>query len=291
MTCLKNLLQRIQFGIIQLGIEEPKPRIGIYPYLSGDLFMAAADVALVKSSLIPIRIRNRNRTAFVETDLLQDPGVVRYLCNFDGVIIHNGDRVIDQGVIEDFFTSGVKIFATNVNSVEGRLFAIPVGIENAHLRKNGSMHFFNAINVFSSLKKKTDEVLVSFNVATNRRERMRVEALSNEFGFVNRAHSISSYRDKIAKSYFVISPPGNGIDCHRTWEAFYFGAVPVVEKQHWLFGDHELPVFVVDSYVNFFRLSTKEKHEMYYEIINKGCYDAIFFDYWLEFINERLINR
>ena len=26
----------------------------------------------------------------------------------------------------------------------------------------------------------------------------------------------------------MMSPPGNGVDCHRTWEAIALGAVPVV---------------------------------------------------------------
>ncbi len=27
---------------------------------------------------------------------------------------------------------------------------------------------------------------------------------------------------------FVVSPPGHGIDCHRTWEALIMGCVPIV---------------------------------------------------------------
>jgi hypothetical protein len=29
---------------------------------------------------------------------------------------------------------------------------------------------------------------------------------------------------------FVLSPPGNGYDCHRTWEALALGAVPILFK-------------------------------------------------------------
>ena len=35
-------------------------------------------------------------------------------------------------------------------------------------------------------------------------------------------HRNSRYR-------FTLSPPGNGVDCHRTWEALYLGVVPVVK--------------------------------------------------------------
>lgn len=38
------------------------------------------------------------------------------------------------------------------------------------------------------------------------------------------------YYEIIANSKFVVSPPGNGMDCHRTWEALALGAIPVVQN-------------------------------------------------------------
>jgi hypothetical protein len=55
------------------------------------------------------------------------------------------------------------------------------------------------------------------------------------------------YRKKLSMSKFVISPPGNGIDCHRTWESMYFGAVPIVREDFWPFGS-ELPVLPVQKW-------------------------------------------
>ena len=34
---------------------------------------------------------------------------------------------------------------------------------------------------------------------------------------------LSSYK-------FALSPEGNGIDCHRTWECLYLGVIPIVKK-------------------------------------------------------------
>ncbi|CAF3730979.1 unnamed protein product, partial [Rotaria socialis] len=36
------------------------------------------------------------------------------------------------------------------------------------------------------------------------------------------------YLDDLGNSRFVLSPPGNGLDCHRTWEALLMGAIPIV---------------------------------------------------------------
>jgi hypothetical protein len=52
----------------------------------------------------------------------------------------------------------------------------------------------------------------------------------------------------LSNSQFVLSPPGNGADCHRTWEAIYLGAIPIVHKDFWPFNNLELPVLVIDDW-------------------------------------------
>ena len=45
---------------------------------------------------------------------------------------------------------------------------------------------------------------------------------------------------KLYGSYkYVLSPPGMGLDCHRTWETIYFGSIPIVENNslHPLYND------------------------------------------------------
>jgi hypothetical protein len=53
---------------------------------------------------------------------------------------------------------------------------------------------------------------------------------------------------EMCKYSFVLSPFGNGYDCHRTWEALCFGAIPIVRAKHFkhLFAD--LPVLNVDEW-------------------------------------------
>lgn len=49
---------------------------------------------------------------------------------------------------------------------------------------------------------------------------------------------------------FVLSPHGNGLDCHRTWEAIALGCIPVVKTSplDCLFAD--LPVLIVKSWTD-----------------------------------------
>jgi len=42
--------------------------------------------------------------------------------------------------------------------------------------------------------------------------------------------SREKYWDTLGQSMYVASPPGNGMDCHRTWEALYMGCIVLVGK-------------------------------------------------------------
>jgi len=47
---------------------------------------------------------------------------------------------------------------------------------------------------------------------------------------------------------FVISPLGNGVDCHRTWEALVLGCIPVIKRNYLSDLFNDLPVLFVDSW-------------------------------------------
>ena len=59
-----------------------------------------------------------------------------------------------------------------------------------------------------------------------------------------------AYFQELATSMFAWSPPGAGIDAHRTWEALLVRTIPIVLRTALapLYADHSLPVVVVDDY-------------------------------------------
>lgn len=54
---------------------------------------------------------------------------------------------------------------------------------------------------------------------------------------------------ELASHAFVICPEGNGIDCHRVWEAMYVGTTPVV-KRRWVWEHFAtvFPIWIVDDW-------------------------------------------
>ena len=49
---------------------------------------------------------------------------------------------------------------------------------------------------------------------------------------------------------FIPSPPGGGPDCHRTWEALVLGCVPIVKKSRLDPLYEDLPVWIVDDWLD-----------------------------------------
>ena len=109
-------------------------------------------------------------------------------------------------------------------------------------------------------------LLVNFDVNTNPSEReLALGAMCGNSSAgveavpfaecVEKKHGTSQYYSSMRAIYhrnsryrFTLSPPGNGMDCHRTWEAIYLGVVPIVKSGPLddLFVD--LPVLVVDEW-------------------------------------------
>ena len=76
---------------------------------------------------------------------------------------------------------------------------------------------------------------------------------------------------------FVISPQGNGLDCHRTWEALCLGCIPIVKSGlDSLFDD--LPVWIVNDWSEVTQENMVKKIE---EFRNKTFkYEKLTLAYW-----------
>jgi hypothetical protein len=72
-----------------------------------------------------------------------------------------------------------------------------------------------------------------------------------------------------AKAKYVVSPPGQGIDCHRIYESMYLGAVPIVESSSLDYFYAHLPVIIVDSWTDV----TEEFLQTDYEVLKKALDD------------------
>jgi mannosyltransferase OCH1-like enzyme len=92
-----------------------------------------------------------------------------------------------------------------------------------------------------------------------------------------------------SKYAFVISPHGNGLDCHRTWEALCLGCIPIVKKSgisEDLF--YDLPVLIIDHWkdvtINLLNNTIDEFKNTYFN------YEKLTLKYWNNIINKKSEN-
>ena len=83
---------------------------------------------------------------------------------------------------------------------------------------------------------------------------------------------------------FVISPHGNGLDCHRTWEALCLNCIPIVKTSPLDNLYIDLPVLIVNEWNDIsMELLEKTANDFKDKTFN---YDKLTLQYWMDKIND-----
>jgi hypothetical protein len=302
---MKNFLKKIK-NLVNVGIDIKHSRLSSFPFVSGDGFRMMCDLIIESSEDIKnlqknITIHFKKNTeinifvslGFVENKLVQD-NLMRQIEEFNfrdsskvKMIFHNGDKLTDI----DFFNQlhkFARLYSVNVNDAFDCVCGIPIGIENYHHMSNGLMKDFLAFRHRKIERLARDIVVLgSFNVKTNLSERMAVKNSMLNFGFEIHGSGLSheKYLNYLQRSLFVVSPPGNGSDCHRTWEALLMGAVPVIKSNSLSKNVVEnTPILEVENWDDFFSLERHQMKTIYQHKINDGLQKCTL-NYWMNIIN------
>jgi hypothetical protein len=107
-------------------------------------------------------------------------------------------------------------------------------------------------------------------------------------GEINQQVTQSDYYDMLVDHKFVVSPPGTGIDCHRTWECLYLGVIPIIQSDKYLDPIYErLPVLIVKDWSVLTKKYLQKKYSLINKRIQSGYYDYELLDvnYWKNIIS------
>lgn len=191
------------------------------------------------------------------------------------LILHNSDQNFSEKHLDIFDRTKVeKIFSQNVTVNDDRVIPLPIGLANS-CWEWGTISALNEIEV---LVNKANSIYFNFTVEGGARDEKRpacVNALNNldipwieNKSFVDYIRELNSYK-------FIVSPQGNGIDCHRTWEALYLKVIPIVDRNSTTeFYSKLFPIYIVDDW-NDLDLNKLEEFEANADWSN---YDLLDFD-------------
>lgn len=188
----------------------------------------------------------------------------------------------------------VKWYAQNVDleEIPAKLVPIPIGLENRYC-----FDYDKAQMLFDTQKrlpiKKQPKMYVNFNINTNRAERIAALNACQQIGSActirlsQNGDDYQRYLDDIQSHVAVISPPGNGLDCHRTWEALYLGVVPIMKRIPSI-DSMRLPILMISDWEVLKTPEVLTMSIIYNSSIleDKEEYTALSMSYWKDRINN-----
>ena len=178
-----------------------------------------------------------NPTFFIETHRV--PYLFNELKKFTQkcrVISHNSDYTFGQEILPHIPQNIEKFWCQNYNYIETDVVkSLPIGLERKRWfpeqRKQEVLKDMMSIDIG-----RDELVYMNFNISTTP-IRMQIYEDLKDKQFINKemvgnGGNYENYLINLKKHKFVVSPPGNGIDCHRNWEAIYLGCIPIVLNSH-----------------------------------------------------------
>ena len=260
------------------------------PFITGDTFRAYADHVFDETTdqFFPEKVK-KGDLIFVKSDWeYLDAFFSRYHPQIPYpylLLTHNSDYSA-PGPFKDYLDDEKLIawFAQNVEgSSHAKLWPIPIGIANKRW-EHGNLDIFSSALPLASNSDRPLLCYVNFQISTYPNERSYVWNLFSIQPWCTAVTftSFSSCLRNFSQSKFVISPRGNGLDCHRTWEALLMGAIPILRSSSLdsLFSD--LPVLIVKDWEMVSESYLNEQ----YELIKQRSYNRskLFFEDWLKSI-------
>jgi len=196
----------------------------------------------------------------------------------------------------------LKWFAQNTQiQNHPKIIQLPIGLDyhtisnnkNCGWKKDSEYHLPRhqekiLVDIRSTMKpfyERSSLIYINFSLHNDRFEqrKLALETIPS--------HLISINQDFIKRSdtwvnitnhAFVLSPFGNGMDCHRTWEALCLGAIPIIKAPNFKNLFENLPVLIVNEWTDI----TKELLDKTIEDFKNRQfnYDKLLLGYWKNMI-------
>ena len=255
---LKIDINLVRGGLRRIGYAKARTS---YPLLSGDTYRLTADYVYEKSwtaeNFAKISSSERENVLFVSLRdfsvfFIQMTSLDLHLRSTH-LLLHNHDSKPSLSEMQFLNTRFNRISCANwVEPIE-LASPLPLGLENfSYLRNGVPRDYLRMIkNGLPAFEDRSIEVLGAFSISTNVSERTRAFEFLSSYpkAYLNTEFlSPKDYRNLVVNSKYVLSPPGSGTDCHRTWEALYLGAFPIVLRSSWGFPEDDLPVLIVSDW-------------------------------------------
>lgn len=236
-------------------------------FICGDEFKALCDYSFDEEGFK----ENENKKhlfdeplVFIKTDCIFN-AINSFIDKPIRIVSHNSDLCIDEKYIPLLDSKNIiHWYAQNISINHPKLSSIPIGIANPKWIHGNKQSLRECIN---KNNKKTNLVYANFSLKTNPKERgLCLESIKrNDIDFTT-GLSFEDYLNDLSRSMFAISPNGNGIDCHKTWESLYLKTIPIVTRSINSEQYRDLPILIIDKWDDLSKINLD--NDFYHHIID-----------------------
>jgi hypothetical protein len=287
---LRLVVVSIFFNTIQ--IQTNVPHVSSYPYIAGDTFRAFCNFIVDGvEQFDPAQVK-RGDTIFLQADLrekffkhyhpsIQQPYIL---------VTHNCGPGADDPIPGPFksYLEDEKIiawFTQNADIRHPKIHPMPIGLAN-QCWPHGNIHTFT--RCIKAYKKNSRKKLLYMNFTLNTfpSERTFVYKLfvKNKLCTPTKPKVLEKYLEDLSKYKFTLSPRGNGVDCHRTWEALLMGSFPITRTSTLNSLYENLPVVIIEDWhevtEDFLNRKYKEMSSKKYQ------WEKLYAPYWFDKIKQ-----
>lgn len=207
-----------------------------------------------------------------------------------------------------------KLYITNPIIVHKKIEPIPIGLKwqfkSTNLYGESKQ---NLLNIYNSIAKSTNDIKKLF-YNTDKINKIMIRPMANSncntknyiknnnalktarndiyniiknnqyIYHIKEKLNLNNYLKLLTKYRFVISPAGNGLDSHSTYEALLCGCIPIVPKSTLSKLYVDLPVLQINDWKDLNNLNIDNLID---KMLSKEYnFDKMFYDYWKITINK-----
>jgi len=157
--------------------------------------------------------------------------------------------------------------------------------KEGYLPINQEKILLNIIEKSDPFYKRIPKIYVNFSIVNDRfgQRKKSIKEIPNNLIFYNNNMTKRTQNWNLMKNYtFILSPFGNGMDCHRTWEALCLGCIPILNAPNFKELFKNLPVLFVNDWKDVNQELLDKTIEEFKNITFN--YDKLTLDYWKNII-------
>jgi hypothetical protein len=167
------------------------------------------------------------------------------------LITHDSDYPVTNNHIDILNNPYLEMwYGMNCHIIHDKLQPVPIGMAN-EVWPHGDKD--TVINVAKKSNEKKNLVYCNFDISTNYSERASALMTIRDLKYIDFEQnnlSFNDYIEKLSTYKYVISPPGNSVDCHRIWESIYVGTIPICLKSIPLVFFKDLPIMFINTWAD-----------------------------------------